>query len=153
MVQGRWMELYKLHVLNGPFCTVNHRYAVACGYQRIGRCLVNGTYAAGCNQRYLGKEGVDSSVRVHDIGSVAFYIRCLTGDGDTQMVLRQYFDCEMILKYGDVGVLLDGLNQAILYFGTCIVFMVQDAEFGMSPFTVQVEVAFLVLVEVYTPTD
>ena len=59
------------------------------------------------------------------------------------MVLCQYFDGEMILKYSDVRVLLDSLNQTVLYFGTCVVFMMQNAEFGMTSFAMQVEVPFL----------
>ena len=48
---------------------------------------------------------------------------------------------------------LYGADQTVLNLGSRIVFVVQDAEFGVTAFTVQVEVPFCIFIEIYTPTD
>ena len=67
------------------------------------------------------------------------------------MVLRNDFHRKEIGKYGDVGVLLHGFNQAFLYFRTRIVLVVQDAEFRVSAFFVQVEFSVIFFVEIHSP--
>ena len=48
---------------------------------------------------------------------------------------------------------LYGADQTVLNLSSRIVFVVQDAEFGVTAFTVQVEVSFCIFIEIYTPTD
>lgn len=153
MIQCRRVELNELHVFYSPFGTVNHRDTIAGSHQRIGGSLVNSSDTTCRYQGHFRKECIDPSVRIHDVSTVAFYIRRLAGDGDTQMVLRQYFNCKMIFKDSDVRMLLDRLYQAVLYLGTRIILMVKDAEFGMAAFTMQVEVPFFIFIEIDTPAD
>ena len=58
---------------------------------------------------------------------------------------------EVVLEYVDVGIVAHGLDKAFLNFGSRVVLVVQDAEFGVSAFAVQVKVAVFVLVEVDAP--
>ena len=59
----------------------------------------------------------------------------------------------MVGQYGDVGVLLHSFNEAGLYLCTRIVLMVEDAEFGVAAFFVQVKLSVLLFVEVHSPFD
>ena len=67
------------------------------------------------------------------------------------MVLGDDFHCEEVGEYGDVGMLLYGFNQAVLYFRAGIVLVVQDTEFRVSAFFVQVEFSAIFFVEVHSP--
>ena len=67
------------------------------------------------------------------------------------MMLGENLDSEMTLLNIDVGMLLDGLDERALYGMTCIVGVMEDAEFGVSSFAMQVVFAIFILVEVYTP--
>ena len=115
---------------------------------------VDGTHAAGGHEGHFGKEGLYlAGIEVEYIGTVALDVGRLSGDGNSQMVLGDDFDGEMFLKDGDVGVLSDGLDEAVLDFGTGVVLVMEDAELGVTAFAVQVEFAFFVFIEVYTPFD
>ena len=68
------------------------------------------------------------------------------------MVLGDDFHCKMILKHFNVGMVAHRSNQATLNLGTCVIGMVQDAELGVTAFTVKVKRAILLLVEVHAPS-
>ena len=67
------------------------------------------------------------------------------------MVLGDDFHGEVVFQNRDVRMAAYGFHQSALDFKTCVVSMVQDAEFRMSAFAVQVEVPLFVFVEVYAP--
>lgn len=69
------------------------------------------------------------------------------------MVLRDDFDSEMSLEYRDVGMLLDGANQAGLYLGACIILVMKDAELRVPAFPVEVEFTVFFFVKLYAPSD
>ena len=75
----------------------------------------------------------------------------MAGYDDTHMMLRDDFYGKMAVEYFDIGVRLYGSDKAFLYFGTCIVFVVQNAEFGVTAFFMEVEVSLIILVEVHSP--
>ena len=68
-------------------------------------------------------------------------------------MLCYYLDSEVSFIYVDVLVGFHGLYEALLYFGTGIVFMMQNTKFGVAPFAMQIKVAVFVFVEVYTPVN
>lgn len=67
------------------------------------------------------------------------------------MVLGDDFYCIEITEDGDIGMTFYFFYQAGLYFSTSIVFMMEDTEFRMSAFLVQVELSVVFLVKVYSP--
>ena len=58
-----------------------------------------------------------------------------------------------MFQHFDIRIVAHGFHQSALNFGSGVVGMVEDAEFGVSAFAVQVELAVLLLVEVHTPFD
>ena len=146
------MELHEFHVLHGSFGTIYHCNAVACCYKRVCRCLVNGTAASCCHERNFAKEGINLiGCNVQHVCSVALYVGCLACHLNSQMMLGKYLDCKMVVENCDVRVLAHGFDKRLLNLGTGIVGMVQNAEFRMSSFTVKVELAVFVLVEIDSP--
>lgn len=69
----------------------------------------------------------------------------MAGDDNSQMMLGNDFYRIVICKYGNIGVSFYRFYQASLYFSSCIVFVVQDAELGMSSFFVEVEFSIFFL--------
>lgn len=61
------------------------------------------------------------------------------------MMLGNDFYRIVICKYGNIGMGFYRFYQAGLYFSSCIVFVVQDAELGMASFFVEVEFSILFL--------
>ena len=59
MIESRGVELDELHVLDGSFRAIDHSYAVACRYERIGGCGIDGTYTSGSDKRNPRKEFID----------------------------------------------------------------------------------------------
>ena len=57
----------------------------------------------------------------------------------------------MTLQNIDVGMLPDSLDQCALYGVASVVGMMEDAEFGMSSFAMQVVFAIIILVKIYAP--
>ena len=152
MIEGSGVELDKLHVPYGAFGAVDHGDAVARGHQRIGGVAVYSFATARSHDGYFGEERIHlSGIFVQHIGAIAFDARSIAGDDNAQVVLRNDFHRKEIGKYGDVGVLLHGFNQAFLYLRTRIVLVVQDAEFRVSAFFVQVEFSVIFFVEIHSP--
>ena len=89
---------------------------------------------------------VSTSPVALDAGGVA-------GNDDSLVMLGNDFHSVMVGQYGDVGVLLHSFNEAGLYLCTRIVLMVEDAEFGVAAFFVQVKLSVLLFVEVHAPFD
>ena len=71
MVETRRMELYKLHVLDFSFGTIDHSLTVTGSDDRVRRRLIDGAATAGTHHRYLTEIGVDLTLRVEDISTVA----------------------------------------------------------------------------------
>lgn len=67
------------------------------------------------------------------------------------MVLGDDFYRIEITEDGDIGMTFYFFYQAGLYFSTSIVFMMENTEFRMSAFLVQVELSVVFLVKVYSP--
>ena len=154
MEERRGMELHELHVLDGTFGAIDHRDTVARRHQRIRGRLVDSADASGSHKRDFREERVDlPGLHIHDISAITFDMGRLARNGHTQMVLRQDFDGEVVLEDFNIGVCLNGTDKAVLYFCARIIFMVQDAEFRMSAFAMEVEISIRILVEIHTPTD
>jgi len=62
------------------------------------------------------------------------------------MVLCQYLNGEMIFDNRNIGMPLYGSDKTVLYFGAGIVFVVENAEFRVPSFAVQVELAFFIAI-------
>ena len=71
MEQCGGVELDELHVLYRSFGAVDHGYAVAGGYQRVGGGEIHGPASAGGHECHLGQEGVDLARWGEHICSVA----------------------------------------------------------------------------------
>ena len=67
------------------------------------------------------------------------------------MVLRDNLNGKMVFLDLNIRIVAHSLHQATLYLGTCIIGVMQDAELGVSTFTVQVELAIFLAVEVNPP--
>ena len=67
----------------------------------------------------------------------------MTGYDNAQMVLGDDFHGIEVGEDSDVGVCLDGFYQAGLYLGTCVVLVVQDTEFRVTAFLVEIEFTVL----------
>ena len=152
--KGCRMELDEFHVLHCSLGTVYHGNAVSRGHQRIGGVAVNGFATARCHDGDFGKEGVHLARRfVQHVGTVALDAGSVAGYDDSLMMLGDDFHGVVVGQYGDVGMLLYGFNEACLYFCARIVLMVEDTEFGVAAFLVQVKFSVLLLVEVHSPFD
>ena len=60
-------------------------------------------------------------------------------DALPQVVLGDDVDGKLVFLQLDVGVVVDGFEQSPFDFGTGVVLVVKDAEFGVAAFAVQVE--------------
>ena len=69
------------------------------------------------------------------------------------MVLCQYLNGEMIFDNCNIGMPLYGSDKTVLYFGAGIVFVVENAEFRVPSFAVQVELAFFIFIKIHSPVD
>ena len=152
MEEGGGVELHELHALHRAFGAVDHGNAVARGDVGVGGGGIDSSCAACGHQGDFGKEGVDFlGVGVEDVSAVAFDVRRAAGHFDTQVVLGDDFHGEVVFQDGDVRVVAHGFHQSALDFKPRVVGMVQDAEFRVSAFAVQVEFPVLVLVEIHAP--
>ena len=87
-------------------------------------------------------------VGVEGIGSIAFDAGSVLGHPLSEVVLGDEVDGELVFLEFDIGMVGDSLQETALDFGTGVVFMVQDAEFAVPSFAVEVEASATVLVEV-----
>ena len=148
------MELDEFHVLHRSLGTVNHGDAVARGYQRIGGVSVNGFTTSCSHDGYLGEEGVHfSRILVQYIGAIALDARRVARHDDAQMVLCDDFHRIVVGEYADVGMPFHSFDERSLYLGSRVVLVVQDAEFRVTAFFVQVECPVFLFVEVHAPVD
>ena len=148
------MELYELHVCHRSLGTIDHRDTITCGNNRVRGGKINGTTTTCAHHSDLGEIGVHLGfVGVEDISAIALDMWRAAGHTDTQMVLGDDLHSEMVFFHLDVGMTTHSLHQSTLNLRTSVVSMVENAELRVSALTMQVEVAFLVLVEVYTPID
>ena len=69
----------------------------------------------------------------------------MTRYDDAQMMLGDDFHRIEMSEYGDIGMSLDRFDEACLNFGTCVVLMMQDAEFRVSAFLVEVILSVLII--------
>ena len=67
------------------------------------------------------------------------------------MMLGEDLDGEMTLQNIDVGMFPDGFDESSLNGMARIVSVMENAEFGMSSFAVQVVFSIYILVEIYAP--
>ena len=64
------------------------------------------------------------------------------------MVLGDDFNREVVFEDVDVGVLLQGLDEALLDFRSRVVSVVKDSEFRVAALAVEVELTVRVLVDI-----
>ena len=154
VVEHGGVELHEFHVLDFAFGAVYHSDAVAGGDVGVRRGGVDGARASRSHEGDAREIGVHlSRLGVKDVGTEAFDVGCASGHTDAEVVLGDDFDGEVILQNLDVGTTAHGSHESALDFGTRVVGVVQDAEFGVSAFAVQVELSVGVLVEVDAPLD
>ncbi len=152
MIQCSWVELDEFHILHRSLCAVHHGYAIACSHKRVGSGGVHSAGTAGSHQRHFRQELVNiSGVCVKHVGSVACYVGSAAGYYLTQMVLGYYFYCKMIFKYVNLVIGTYRLDKSALDLKSGIVGMMEDSEFGVPSFTVQVKAAILLAVELNAP--
>ena len=75
----------------------------------------------------------------------------MAGNDDSLVMLGNDFHSIVVGQYGDVGVLLHSFDEAGLYLCTRIILMVEDAEFGVAAFFVQVKLSVLLFVRSSLP--
>ena len=152
MEKGGGMELYKFHVLYCSFGTVHHSNAVSRSYQWIGCIAVYRFASACCHYSYFGQERIHfSCFLIQYVSTETFDAWCMAGDNNSQMMLGNDFYRIVICKYGNIGMGFYRFYQASLYFSSCIVFVVQDAELGMSSFFVEVEFSIFFFIKIHSP--
>ena len=133
---------------------VGWSYSVACRHERVCRSGVNSSYAAGGHERDARKEFIDrTGRRVENVSAVAGDVGRASGDDASEMVLGDDFHGEMVLEDVDVGVVSHLFDEALLDFESGVVGVVEDSEFGVSTFAVEVEFAVVVAVEVNAPFE
>ena len=136
IVEHGGVELYELHVLHLTLGTIDHGDAVAGGDIGVRGGSIDGTSAAGGHQGYAAQVGVHlARLRVQDVGTVAFDVRCAACDAYAQVVLGDNLYSEVVLQHLDIGILAYGLHQPALYLGSRVIGMVQDAELRVSALT------------------
>ena len=131
------MELNKFHILYETLGTVYHSNPVSGGNQWVSRISVNGTYATCCHECYFRKESINlACIFIQHIGSVALDARGMAGYNNPHVMLCDDFYGKMAVEYLNVRMRLYSSDKAFLYFGACIVFMMQDTELRVSAFFV-----------------
>ncbi len=65
---------------------------------------------------------------IENIGSVAGDVGSAAGHDFSEMMLRDNLEGEPVFKDFDIRVLLHLLHEALLYFGSGVVGMVEDSE-------------------------
>ncbi len=122
MIQCGWVKLNELHVLDRSFGAVYHRYAVACGYKRIGSGSVDGSHSSCGHECHPRQKCVNFACRrIKHVGTVACDVGCTPCDNLAQMVLSDDFYSEVIFEYVYVGVGFYGLDKRLLYLSAGIV--------------------------------
>ena len=107
------VELDELHVFDSSFRAIHHCDTVARSDQRVGCVAINSFATACCHNCYLGQERVYlTGVFVQHISAVTFDARRMTGDDDTQVMLRDDLYCKVMVEYRDVGMSLDRFDKA-----------------------------------------
>ncbi len=153
MIKGRGMKLDEFHVFHRPFRAIDHRYAVACGYQWIGSGGVDCPDAPRCHHCDFGEECVGpAGLLIKDVSPVAGDVGGPAGHDLSEMMLRDDLKGEMILIDVNLGIGFHGFHQAGLYLRAGVVGMMQDAEFRVSAFAMKVECAVVFLVEIHSPS-
>ena len=154
MIESGRVELHEFHILHGTFGTVYHGFTVARSNTGICRCLIDRTATTGTHQHYFTEICIHLfSLWIEYIRSITFYVGSASCNFYAEMMLRDDFYSEMILFDFDIRVFTYSLHQSALNLCTGIVGMVQNSEFRMSPFTVQIKFSSLLFIEVYTPVD
>ena len=135
MIKGSWMELDKFHILYETLGAVYHSNSVSGSNQWISSITVNGTYATRSHERCFRKESVYfACIFIQYIGSIALDTRGMAGYNNPHVMLCDDFYGKMAVEYLNVRMRLYSSDEAFLYFGACIVFMMQDTEFRVSAF-------------------
>ncbi len=154
MEQSCRMELHKFHILNCGFGSVSHGYSVTCRNIRVGGCRIYRPYSSRSQQCDLGKKSIHlAGIRIQNIRSITFYIRGTAGNLHTQMMLRNDFNCKMVLKNLYIRIVADCLHQAALYLKAGVIGMMQDSEFRMSTLTMQIKRTVFLTIEIHTPLN
>ena len=150
VVQAGGVELHEFEVAEHSASAMHHGYAVAGGDDGRGGGGVDVAHAAGGQEGHFREVGVDAvGVAVEGVDAVALDVGGVFGDALPEVVLGDDVDGELAFFDFDVGVAACRFEQAALDFFAGVVLVVEDAEFGVAAFTVQVEaVAVLVEVEV-----
>ena len=103
MIKCRRVELDEFHILYGSFGAVDHRYAVACRYRRVGCGGVYLSYSAGGHYRHFRQESVYFVCgKVEYVCAVAGYVGRAPCDNLPQMVLCYYLNGKMVLENVDI---------------------------------------------------
>ena len=112
MIQGRGMELDKLHVLDSTLGTIDHGDTITSSYQRIGRGAVNRTNATRCHQGHARQEGIHlASLLIEDIGTIALDARSAACHDFTQVVLGENLHGKVVFIHVDARIGLDRLDE------------------------------------------
>ena len=123
-------------------------------HQRIGRVAVHRLATARGHDGDFREEGVDlARLLVEHIRPETFDAGRVARHDDAQVVLGDDFDGEMVFEYRDVGVLFHRIDEAGLYLGPGIVFVVQDTELGVAALPMEVKLTVLFLVKLHAPLD
>ena len=152
IVEHRGVELHKLHIGHRTLGAIHHGDTVARSDDGVGGGEIDGSATACTHDGDLREIGIYLlSVRVEHVSTITLDVRRTTRDAHAQMVLGDDLDGKVILLDVDIGILAHGFHEATLDLGTSVVGMVEDAELGVSTFTMKVKRAVFLLVEVDAP--
>ena len=88
---------------------------------------------------------------IEHIGSIALDVAGAAGHNFSQVVLGEYLHGKVVVEDVDILVSLHRLDERLLDLVAGVVGMMQDAELAVPALAMEVEVAFLIFVEVYAP--
>ena len=146
------MELHELHVLYLALGTVHHCYTVASSDVRICRCSIYSTSAACSHESYFREVSVYlASLWVENVSTETLNVWGAASDTNAHVVLSDDFYSEMVLINVDVGIVSHSLHESALNLSTSVVGMVENAELGVSSFTVEVKGTIFLLVKIHAP--
>ena len=123
------VELHKLHILDYTLCTIYHSNAITSCNVWIRSGGIYGTRTTRCHQCYSREESIHLlGIWVKNVGSVALYVRHVTVNLTTQMVLSDYFHCIVIFEHGYLLVATYSLHKSALYLEACIIGVMKNTK-------------------------
>ena len=152
MEESRRMELHELHVGNCSLCTIHHCLTITSSDDRVGRGLIYCSTAASTHKSHLTEICIYFlCLRIENVCTIALYVLIAACHGNTKVMLSDNLHGEVMLLYLNIGIGAHSSDKSALNLCTCVISMMEDAEFRVTALTMKVESAIFLLVEIDTP--